>query len=91
MKEQRRTVTPLPICTDFSYTARRAGMLHVLRGLLMPNSKAEAKVIRPTRFVELVPVGSVAIEQIAKQHRETLIGDRDPLYIITRFKRSGRL
>jgi hypothetical protein len=32
MKEQKPTVTPLLICTDFSFTGRLTGMLHVLRG-----------------------------------------------------------
>lgn len=60
MKEQKPTVTPLLICTDFSYTGRLAGMLHVLRSLVVPNDKADGKVIRRTRFVELVLCRSVA-------------------------------
>lgn len=42
------------ICTESSYTARAAGMLHVLRGLGVPNRKADGNGIRRTRFVDLV-------------------------------------
>ena len=54
MKEQRPAVTLLLICTDFSYASRRAEMLRVLRGSVAPNGKVDNKVIRRTRFVELV-------------------------------------
>lgn len=54
MKEQSPTVTLRLICTDLSYASRRAGMLRVLRGSVAPNGKADDKVTRRTRFVELV-------------------------------------
>lgn len=54
MKEQNPTVTLLLVCIDFSNASRRAGMLRVLRGSVAPNGKADVKVTRWARFVELV-------------------------------------